>query len=115
MDIEFVQGDRVHPPWGYTVGLTLRGLPELVVTGLRAPEGGDLLNDFADGVVHHGERLSAGQRLRCPHGSEMEVVELPHPDAHLFTAVSLFPPKRRVLQRFRKRLPPLGVRGQLTS
>lgn len=23
--IQFVEGDRVHPPWGYTVGLTLRG------------------------------------------------------------------------------------------
>jgi hypothetical protein len=88
--IEFVEGDRVHPPWAYTVGLTLRGLPELLVTGVEAPEASDLLNDFADGVVHHGERLSPGQVLRCPHGSEMEVVELPHPDAHLLTAVSLF-------------------------
>lgn len=61
-----------------------------MVTGLRAPEAGDLLNDFADGVVHHGERLSPGQVLTCPHGSEMAVVELAHPDAHLATAVSLF-------------------------
>ena len=38
--IEFVEGDRVHPPWAYTVGLTLRGLPELVVTGVEAPEAG---------------------------------------------------------------------------
>jgi hypothetical protein len=89
--IEAVGGDRVRPPWAYTVGLTLRGLPELVITGVRAPEAGDALNEWADEVVHHGERLSAGQRLRCPHGTETEIVELAHPEAHLLTAVSLFP------------------------
>jgi hypothetical protein len=89
--IQAVVGDRVHPPWAYTVGLTLRGLPELVVTGVRAPEARDVLNEFADSAVHHDEVLSPGQVLRCPHGSEMEVVELAHPDAHLLTAVSLFP------------------------
>jgi hypothetical protein len=94
-----VAGDRVHPPWAYTVGLTLRGQPELVVTGVRAPEAGDLLNEFAEGVVHHDEVLSPGEVLRCPHGTEMEVVELPHPDAHLVTAVALFPGVRlRALQ-----------------
>src|ERR1700712_2356413 len=89
--IEAVQGDRVHPPWAYTVGLTLQGLPELVLTGMRAAEAGDVLNEWADQAVHRGERLSAGQRLRCPHGTETEIVELAHPDAHLLTAVSLFP------------------------
>ena len=88
--IQGVEGDRVHPPWAYTVGLTLRGLPELVVTGVRLLKARDLLNEWAYEAVHRGERLAPGQLLRCPHGSEVEIVELAHPDAHLATAVALF-------------------------
>ena len=32
-----VEGDRIHPPWAYTLGLTSYDRPELVVTGLPAP------------------------------------------------------------------------------
>ena len=32
--VQGVQRDRIHPPWAYTVGLTLNGRPELVVTGM---------------------------------------------------------------------------------
>lgn len=88
--VQGVEGDRVHPPWAYTVGLTLRGLPELVVTGVRLLDARDVLNEWAGDVIR-GEVLSPGQVLRCPHGSEMEIVELAHPDAHLLTAVSLYP------------------------
>ena len=33
--IQGVGGDRIPPPWAYTVGLTEFGAPELVVTGMR--------------------------------------------------------------------------------
>jgi hypothetical protein len=88
--IQCAQGDRVHPPWAYTVGLTLRGLPELVVTGLKVQDAGDLLDDEAHYVVDHGQALWPGKRLTRTSGCSIEVVELPHPDAHLLTAVEMY-------------------------
>ncbi|MCW2607330.1 MAG: hypothetical protein JWO60_2023 [Frankiales bacterium] len=83
-----VYGGRNSAPFAYTVGLTLHGLPELLVTGLRLERGATLLNHVGhqlllEGPVEHGQRLRHG-------GRDVEVVELPHPEAHLFTAVEAF-------------------------
>jgi hypothetical protein len=87
--VQGVEGDRIHPPWAYTIGLTRRRQPELVVTGMGFAEASALLNGVAAHVLHdtaprHGEQIP----LRG--GPLIEVVELPEPSAHLHLAVSLY-------------------------
>ncbi|MEJ2866787.1 DUF4262 domain-containing protein [Actinomycetospora sp. OC33-EN08] len=89
--IQYVQADRVHPPWAYTVGLVQYDLAELVVTGLSTQRAGHLLNDVAHEVVWHDGECLPGQRFPLDDGTRIEVVELPHPDAHLLAVPGLFP------------------------
>ena len=97
--VQTVQGDRLHPPWAYTVGLHLHGLPELVVTGMAARPATDLLNDLAEHHVHHtGGPPVPGIEVPLRGGPLIEFVELPHPDAHLYTAVRLLGPGIRAVQ-----------------
>jgi hypothetical protein len=87
--VQSVEGDRLHAPFAYTVGLTLRGLPELAVTGLGGRASAGLLNEFADEFVHR--RVPApGERIPLGDGRALEMVCVPHPEAYLFTAISLF-------------------------
>lgn len=89
--VQGVAGSAVRAPFSYTVGLTLRGMPELVVTGKPLVEAGRILNGAA-------QRSLAGPRAlaRAP---GFEVVVLPHPEAHLFVATGLFGEHRvRALQ-----------------
>lgn len=93
-----VDGDRLHAPFAYTIGLTEQGVPELVITGLPQDGAYAVLQD----VVQHclaEERLVPGTQPRLE-GIEMglEVVEMPHPGAHLFDAVSLYGKETRALQ-----------------
>ena len=86
--VQAVGGSRVHAPFSYTVGLTARGLPELVVTGKQPVEAAAILNGFAGHVSRAvppepGDRVQLGTRW-------FEVVGLPHPEAHLFVATGLF-------------------------
>ncbi len=81
--IQAVGGSRVHAPFSYTVGLTRRGLPELVVTGKPPAEAAAVLNGLARRLRHAplpGELVDG----------RFEVVELPHPEAHLFVATGLY-------------------------
>ncbi|WP_285588078.1 DUF4262 domain-containing protein [Actinomycetospora sp. NBRC 106378] len=89
--IQFVEGEKVRAQWAYTVGLARHGLPEFVVTGLRPERAGVLLNDTAHGVLCHEERWDPGQRFRVSDRMRIEVVKVSRPDAHLGTAVALFP------------------------
>lgn len=87
--VQAVGGSRLHAPFSYTVGLTPRGLPELVITGRKPEEAAHLLNDVATYVTTQqvprpGETVSL-----CGEG-HLEVVELPHPEAHLFVATGLY-------------------------
>jgi len=50
-------------PFAYTVGLTEHTQPELVIAGLDPLIAQALLNDLAQRVVEHGQRLTHGQRL----------------------------------------------------
>jgi poly-beta-hydroxyalkanoate depolymerase len=42
--IQGVERSEPHPPWAYSVGLTLADRPELVVTGMSLRRGARLLN-----------------------------------------------------------------------
>lgn len=95
--VQGVEGDRIHPPYAYTLGLTECGLPELVVTGMPLPRAAALLNSVAQHVVH-AEPPAVGERIPLIGGPLVEIVELPHPDAHLNTAVALFAGELRALQ-----------------
>ncbi|MFB9908517.1 DUF4262 domain-containing protein [Allokutzneria oryzae] len=90
--VQGVEGDGVHPPWAYTVGLTPRGKPELVVTGMPFQGAAGLLNVIAPETVQAGERIELGEALL------IEVVELAVPSAHLHVAVGLYGPEVRALQ-----------------
>ncbi len=50
--VQTVEGDRVRAPYAYTVGLTARGKPELLVTGMAAYRAVKLLNEFAVHMLH---------------------------------------------------------------
>jgi hypothetical protein len=85
--IQYVESDR--NPYGYTVGLHERGLPELLVTGLLPQPTVALLNEFAE-ISGQGERLRPGERLTFGHILPIEVVRVQTPDAHMDTAVAFY-------------------------
>lgn len=87
--VQAVQGDGIHPPLAYTVGLTSRGLPELVVTGLDETASGYLLNQAAADLEQRVIR-EPGQRLRLSGGELAEVVAVAVPDAHLKVAAAMY-------------------------
>lgn len=92
-----VEGDRIHPPWAYTLGLTQHGKPELVITGLPGPRATWLLNAVASYVLETtvprpGEEV---QVEGCP---MMEVVRVSQPTAHLAVAVEFYGPGIQALQ-----------------
>jgi hypothetical protein len=95
--VQGVQRDRIHPPWAYTVGLTLAGLPELVVTGMRLSTATDLLNDTAHHVLHAGE-LRPGDEIHVIDGPLIEIVEMSHPELRLMTAVEFYGTGIRAMQ-----------------
>ena len=95
--IQGVTGDRLHAPFAYTVGLTDFDLPELVVTGLRHRFACALLDQVA-GHSLHCEPPRPGDRVQLDDGPLLEVVQLEHPEAHLFTAVALRGPDITAVQ-----------------
>jgi Domain of unknown function (DUF4262) len=95
--VQGVPRDRARPPWAYTTGLTTRGRPELVITGMPLPRAASVLND----VACHLMRAAApepGGRLLLGSGLLTEIVEVAEPAAHLVTAVSLYGPRLRAIQ-----------------
>lgn len=95
--VQYVSGDRNHAPYAYTVGLTAGGVPELVVTGLRAKLATSLLNGVARDVVG-AEPPTPGATIPLPGGGQVEVVRLPHPEAHLSVAMDMFGSEVQALQ-----------------
>jgi hypothetical protein len=90
--VQAVWGGKRRAPLAYTVGLTEHGLPELVVTGLAHYRSGPLLNGMAEHWLHTDEVPAHGEHVDTRDGACLEVVEVPHPAAHLFTATALFGP-----------------------
>lgn len=89
--IQAVYSDRLHPTLAYTVGLSRFGHAELVVSGLSQRRSADLLNSVATHMVHHdGGSLTHGEHVPWRGWPDIEVVELPEPSAHLFTAISIY-------------------------
>lgn len=95
--VQQIQGDRLHPPWVYTVGLTPYGLPELVVTGMRLPEATSLVNDVTAHVLH-AEPPAPGEQIPLVGGPLVEFVTVAEPAAHLNVALNLYGPQIRALQ-----------------
>ena len=97
-----IERERFRPPLAYTVGLTQRGTPELVVAGLSACDATRLLNDVASHVlpaaaVRPGDQIP----LRSDPvivGPAIEVVEIAHPAANLAVAARLYGAALRALQ-----------------
>ncbi|QWF77211.1 DUF4262 domain-containing protein [Amycolatopsis sp. CA-230715] len=87
--VQSIERDRLHPPRAYTVGLTPRGRPELVVTGLPPGKAGALLNSVAAHVLH-ADAPTAGEQIPLRGGPLIEIVEVTEPSAHLFTAIELY-------------------------
>ena len=92
-----VESDGIHPPLAYTLGLTLRGKPELVVTGLPPQRATLLLNAAASRVVDTAV-LRPGDEILVEGGPLMEVVRVDEPSAHLFAAVEFYGPGIQALQ-----------------
>jgi hypothetical protein len=84
--VQYVEDDR--RPFAYTIGLHDRGLPALLVTGLDPRQSLWLLNTFARRALV-GQKPKAGNQLWLPAGTRVEVVEVDHPDAHLYMAVNI--------------------------
>jgi hypothetical protein len=95
--VQGVERDRIHPPWAYTVGLTLYGQPELVLTGMPLRRAGRLLNEVAAHVMH-AEAPRPGDQIPWRGGPLMEIVQVAEPSAHLVIAVEMFGTDLRALQ-----------------
>jgi hypothetical protein len=84
-----VEGDRIHPPWAYTLGLTQYARPELVITGLPGPRATWLLNTVAPYVL--GAKIPRpGDDVLIEGCPAMEVVGVAEPSAHLAVAVEVY-------------------------
>lgn len=95
--VQGVERDRIHPPWAYTVGLTLYGEPELVLTGMPLGRACGLLNEVAAHVMH-AEAPRPGDQIPWQGGPLMEIVKVAEPSAHLVMAVEMFGTDLRALQ-----------------
>ena len=76
--VQGVERDRLHPPWAYTVGLTLAGLPELVATGMSITRAAELLNDVAEHVLH-ATPPRPGEQIMLEGGPLIEIVAVSEP------------------------------------
>lgn len=90
--IQYVEG---APSFAYTIGLTEHGCPELIATGVTQAEATALLN--AGGSLAHRRELVHGLRASVAE-RRVEVVVLPHPEAHLLFAGDVYGPKLVAVQ-----------------
>ena len=95
--VQGVERAGIHPPWAYTVGLTPKGHPELVVTGMSLQRATRLLNGQAAHMLHAG-LPAPGEPVELIGGPVIQVVEVAEPTAHLNIAVEMFGPGIRALQ-----------------
>jgi hypothetical protein len=92
-----VEGDGVHPPFAYTVGLTPRDRPELVVTGLDPCPATRLLNAAAEYLLDTAVP-APGESMRIGDGPVMEIVRVTEPTAHLLVAAEFYGKLTQALQ-----------------
>ncbi len=94
--VQYVESDS--RPFAYTVGLTKRGMPELVITGMKPNTSARLLNSIAHMIVDDGTRLAPAMHIDYQSEFLLEVVEVEHPDVHLLYAMRLCGDGVRALQ-----------------
>jgi hypothetical protein len=95
--VQFVERDGLRPPYAYTVGLTARGKPELVATGMPARRAAGLLNSVAAHVLH-SEPPKPGEQIPLVGGPLIEIVEVDVPQAHLLMVGEFYHGGFRALQ-----------------
>jgi len=84
-----VHEERYRPPYSYTLGLTDRELPEVVITGLPHKQAADVLTWAASDLLGGGT-LAPGKRIRPGDGLLAEVVKVAEPGAHMEVAADLY-------------------------
>lgn len=87
--VQGVLGTGSRPSWAYTAGLTVQGLPELVVTGLLPHHATRLLNAAAEHTLHTGPP-EPGEQWLLPRLPKLEIVRLNAPAVHLHVAVCCY-------------------------
>lgn len=75
--------------FAYTVGLSLRGLPELLITGLQPRKSAHVLDSVAHYIADDGMVVQPAEHIDLEGELLLEVVEVEHPDVHLTFAVRL--------------------------
>jgi hypothetical protein len=95
--VQGVERDGVHPPWAYTVGLTVHRRPELVITGMGLTRATGVLNGVAEHVLH-ADAPEPGTQAALLDGPLVEVVRVAAPWAHLNVAVQFYGNRIRGLQ-----------------
>lgn len=85
--VQYVEDDR--RPFAYTVGLTRHELPELLMTGVSPQRALRILSGVARQSLRAGPP-TPGSRISLPIAPPLEVVEVEHPDAHLYMAMNIF-------------------------
>lgn len=93
--IQYVIGGDRAPSYASTIGLTEHGCRELIATGVTQQEAARLLN--IGGEVAHRRELLHGDRVTIA-GRRVEIVELPHPAAHLLFAGDVYGPDLHAVQ-----------------
>lgn len=92
-----VEGTVTDPPLCYTVGLTARGLPELLLTGRGTHETAAILNTLAGMAVHEGLALEPGMEISLPQ-RRVHLAPVEAPDGVLLVADSLYGRTLQALQ-----------------
>jgi len=93
--VVYVEHDQV--PFAYTVGLTGRDFPELLVTGASPQRTLRLFNGVARRFETRGVP-APGTQFSLPAGPLIQVVEVEHPDGRLICAAAIFDNEFRALQ-----------------
>jgi hypothetical protein len=95
--VQGVEREGLHPPWAYTVGLTRRRRPELVITGLGLTRATEVLNSVA-GHLMHADVPAPGTQATLVDGRDVEIVRVDAPWAHLNVAVEIYGQRIQGLQ-----------------
>jgi hypothetical protein len=95
--VQQVGGNRLRCGYSYTVGLSELEEPELLVTGMSATRGYQLVRDMAHHVLHD-TAPPAGEVVPLREGPVVQFVRVDVPEVHLPVANELYGPALRALQ-----------------
>jgi hypothetical protein len=95
--VTMVEGDLFSPSFGYTVGLTEKRHPELLVTGRDTRETYTMLSGLTALVLCHGHELKPGTILEPP-GRRIYLTTMNSPQNILLMASRIYSWRVRALQ-----------------